>query len=154
MADAEKREKVIRGLECCISPDILVTCLDCPYGRERNYRIECIRPLLRDVLALLREQEPRVLSEEEVRYRLGTFVWAEIHSPHVDRSMCLVFGKVYEDTAYPDQVTIREDSGVAWGRWWEDYDAGCWHGIRSGWRCWTSRPSEEQRKAVPWDAEP
>ena len=22
------------------------------------------------------------------------------------------------------------------------------------WRAWTSRPTEEQRKAVPWDAEP
>lgn len=151
-----EREKVIRGLElCAYDPDPgqprkeIFSCSDCPYYRGCYHG--CAYDLIRDALALLKAQEPRVLSEEEVRERLGTFVWVEICSPHADCSICLVFGKVYEDPAYPDLVTIREGSGVAWGRRWEDYGAGCWRGIRSGWRCWTARPTEKQRKAVAWN---
>lgn len=59
------REKVMKGLECCISPNTQVNCLECPYGRERNYRTECIRPLMRDALALLKEQEEKIESLTE-----------------------------------------------------------------------------------------
>ena len=54
MAD---REKVIKGLECC--SDTEYDCAlqnDCPYGR--NYGEECMLELKKDVLELLKEQEP------------------------------------------------------------------------------------------------
>lgn len=59
MADAEKREKVTRGLESlwrCISP-VSHTCGDCPY---QDNRVECKRRVVTDALALLKEQEERI----------------------------------------------------------------------------------------------
>ena len=50
------REEVIRGLECCITDQ----CEDCPY-EDICYgynEVELLGTLARDVLALLREQEP------------------------------------------------------------------------------------------------
>lgn len=47
------REEVIRGLECCIV-DIYDQPCNCPYDGDGG----CIGGLMRDALALLREQEP------------------------------------------------------------------------------------------------
>ena len=53
MADAEKREKVVKGLECCIiTPDFCRD--DCPYigkGDENDY---CDEKLFKDALAMLK----------------------------------------------------------------------------------------------------
>ena len=53
------RENVIRGLECC-QLDVN-KCLDCPYLDKRNKVAECGIELHRDVLALLKAQEPRTV---------------------------------------------------------------------------------------------
>lgn len=54
------REKVIKGLEICYIPPS--KCDDCPYhGRE-----DCTDALCLDALALLKEQEPQVMTAEEV----------------------------------------------------------------------------------------
>ena len=49
MAD---REKAIRGLECCIDPN--VSCCECPYYNYGHCDPDDVR---RDALALLKEQE-------------------------------------------------------------------------------------------------
>lgn len=51
MADAEKREKVIRGLESCLRLCDYNACRECPYGDGTPCK------LLHDALALLKEQE-------------------------------------------------------------------------------------------------
>lgn len=53
MAD---REKVINGIERCIChvPD---ACRDCGYDAGQPYNV-CVESLLKDALALLKEQEP------------------------------------------------------------------------------------------------
>lgn len=61
MNEQEKREKVIKGLECCSSQDRrVVFCheYDCPY---RDYE-ECPENLMRDALALLKAQEQEVIN--------------------------------------------------------------------------------------------
>ena len=62
------REKVIKGLERCklYNKD---NCDECPYdynGRG-NGKSECTAELASDALALLQEQQPRVLTLEEVK---------------------------------------------------------------------------------------
>lgn len=60
MTDAEKRDMVIRGLECCSQqrggPEL---CEQCPYDNEP---FPCANALIRDALAQLKEQEPRWIS--------------------------------------------------------------------------------------------
>lgn len=59
MTDAEKREKVVRGLECCIigDPDDSRECKKCPYRRNGITNEPCFNALHADALALLKEQE-------------------------------------------------------------------------------------------------
>ena len=54
MTEQEKREKVIKGFGICIR--VCKECTKCPYNNTPSY--ECIDNLKRDVLALLKAQEP------------------------------------------------------------------------------------------------
>ena len=58
------REKVIKGLECCDNDD----CDNCPYFRScvENDFGTCRATLHRDALVLLKAQEPRVMTLEEL----------------------------------------------------------------------------------------
>lgn len=48
-------EKVIRGLECCNTPN---NHEDCPYNGAAHYNI-CTHQLLSDAISLLKAQEPQ-----------------------------------------------------------------------------------------------
>lgn len=81
------REKVIKGLECCIlhNPDDHARCMQCPY--ESN----CVNRLKMDALALLKEQQETAsewLEDSDPGQVYGT-TWAcfkckhGIHKPFV-----------------------------------------------------------------------
>ena len=66
-----------------------------------------------------------------------------IDNPNVDQDGCL-----------PAWVEYRRDGD--WAEYWED-DPDYWGIVRDdknleaeGYRCWTSKPSLEQREATPW----
>ena len=75
MTEQEKREKVIKGLECCIQhdPDDKPRCRECPYEGA------CLNRLKNDALALLKrsftpEEVYRTVIEHgqhDRRFRLG-----------------------------------------------------------------------------------
>lgn len=50
------REKVIEGLECCSRTTAEPNCEECPYYKDKT---DCSGEMMRDALALLKEQEPR-----------------------------------------------------------------------------------------------
>ena len=54
------REKVIRGLECCIlhDPDDKRRCSDCPYNHHEISNAPCANGLKFEALSLLKVQEP------------------------------------------------------------------------------------------------
>lgn len=63
MTEQEKREKVIKGLECCL--EIRNICWDnpkCPYNdcEDRVCGDGCMSFMMRDALALLKAREPMV----------------------------------------------------------------------------------------------
>ena len=141
------REKVIKGLQGvfrCVSP-VTYTCGDCPY---QDNRVECIRRVLNDALALLKAQEPRVMTLEEVD-ALGdnAIVWLE----------CLYFidGKnttELKPAIYQSDNSSPEEDGYycvvsSWSK------SGFYHkdSYMSDWRCWTSRPDEKRRAETPWE---
>lgn len=122
------REKIIKGLECCIKrdPDDKTRCGECPYEGA------CLNRLKLDALALLKAQEPRVITLEELEnLQNGVAVFVEFSDgrllPMLVEDGCLMRrGYLW---------MICEDAFRG-----DDYDA----------RCWTSRPTDEQREATPW----
>ena len=129
------REKVIKGLEQFIS-DFKPYC-----GNEADWG------RVFDALALLKEREPRVLTLEEVRDKQikATPVWKETKS----RNKGLYVGWVLAYEVQTGQGITGDCLGMAEpsGRmvWYKLGDYG------KTWRCWSAKPTDEQRKAVEWD---
>lgn len=66
MTEQEKREKVIRGLECCLPPHD-PDCDLCPYD---SIDLRCRAKLHEDVMVLLKAQEPKpVYVTVEINHR-------------------------------------------------------------------------------------
>jgi len=65
-----KKEKVIKGLECCTQPSC--ECAnDCPYSHKEYIYQDCRDVLMADALALLKAQEavePTEPDEDNMRY--------------------------------------------------------------------------------------
>ena len=56
-------EKVIKGIECHrkkVQTTNAVSCLECPYSEPNQIREWCMRGLMDDIYALLKEQEPKI----------------------------------------------------------------------------------------------
>ena len=68
ISDMPDLKKAIRALEVCTSGvQSDLDCTDCPYHDDCESHPMCpMMEMLKDALALLKEQEPRVLSPEEV----------------------------------------------------------------------------------------
>ena len=94
--------------------------------RMKNEHGFCILPFetVEDALELLKAQEPRVLTFEEV-----------LNTDH----------DVFCEFRYGMEVSRHSSEIVK--RW--AIDAKCKYG--QTWRCWTSRPTDEQREAVKWE---
>ncbi len=135
MTEQEKREKVIRGLESA-ERDFIRYSGD-EYGREYDYaHVEL--SLVRDAIALLKAQEPRVMTLEEV-------MSLEENTPlYIEQYDALHGWAVYFGV---ENGTNDIMTGPPWGevKYW------AWSEYGEYWRCWTSRPTDEQREAVKWE---
>ena len=129
MNEHEKREEVIKGLECCSVPPKNRYCDSCPIGFGDGCRLK----LKRAALALLKAQEARVMTVSEIgALANGDVVWVEFTDgrllPMMVEDGCLMrwrfLWRICEDAFYD-----------------ENYKA----------RAWTSRPTEEQREKEPWN---
>lgn len=118
-----------------------------PFREEAEKRISEAYSMAIDAL---REQEARVLSWEEVKKSGSAYRCVEIYSPQV-RRLALINCIVRQSETIPELYYLFEDSGVSWCRAEAEYNRGCWQGTVSGWRCWTARPTDEQRRTVKWD---
>lgn len=148
MNEQEKREKAIKGLELCTSKIETRTqtpCETCPYHNKKYHGVlgdGCCnaRSLQRDALALLKAQEPHVMTLGDLRdigsvWELNTppYLWMEINPAYRwTRGFWVAWREIYDmiDGLHPT------------------YDADNYGSI---WRCWISRPTDEQREKVKWD---
>ena len=131
MAD---REKIIKGLEslrniCNAKSDMAIGKGKVAWAGYAN--------TAGDALALLKAQEPRVLTLEEVNNLPYGHVLIETDKNEPLRWLdALMFCK---NTNFSfDFITLEGRArllGVEYNR---------------EWRCWTSRPTDEQREATPW----
>jgi hypothetical protein len=120
------REKVIKGLECCTNGG------DCQNQCDEWPDNGCVKALMRSALSILKAQEPRVMTLEEIK------AWA-----------C-------KPGSQKDAVYIQNfnDPELVWaylGRFESDSGIGQFDGYGYSWRCWTSRPTDKQREQVKWD---
>jgi hypothetical protein len=137
-----ERNKVIEALEACVlkDPDDSRDCKHCPrcnYGAFITN--SCINGVMADALALLKAQEPRVVRISELTSGEPMLVWLE----DIDKKETVAgmifdyvpgrFGFKLTDIGSMDRIYPRI----------EDY--------LTRWRCWTSRPTDEQREAVKWE---
>lgn len=139
--DAKKREKVIRGLEKCT--ECLGCCSDeCPYYSHTS---SCSGvPLRRDALALMKEQEPRVLEYSEIEK--NPLVWLEDNDKEdVIPALFLQYNGWNAEFAVqaPDKYNDTIVRSVTVSAFEEMY------GIT--WRAWTAKPTPDQRLEVPWE---
>ena len=130
------REKVIKGLECHLGNDKNhYDCDNCQYGPMNN---ECDAKLVADALTLLKAQEPRVVKISELTSGEPMLVWLEdIYKEETVAGMIFDYvpgrlGFKLTDIGSMDRIYPRI----------EDY--------MTRWRCWSSRPTDEQREAIPW----
>lgn len=151
-----KAEKVINGMAAHGKP---MTCVNndgkvCPYFSYDD----CFQRLMDDAIELLKEQEPRVLTLEEMKSlstanddalydRDMTFVWLEaaadgyINITRPTYSFHPEWGNE-DDSFYVYYI------GTDVGDRLESCDYG------KTWRCWTARPTDKQMEATPWSGLP
>jgi len=138
MADLQK---VIKGLECCIVG--AMKCDECPYiAVEGETVLACQGKLTEDAVSSLKAQEPRVMTLEEIEDALDNVVWLDI--PGAENladgfSLIMAYsrknGFVLLDSPFGDNPSQERFE-------YTDYN--------KTWRCWSTRPTEEQRRETPW----
>ena len=110
--------------------DKLEHLINSPVGREE------IDETCFEVMKYLAAQEPRVMTLEEVQL-CENAMWIELLSGRGFYAFVLDRMK---------NGILEISTRAAYLRYYsKDYDAT--------WRCWTSRPTDKQREAIPWNAQ-
>ena len=135
-------EKVIKGLEHCA---VRHKCNnECPYSniiQDQNEGMDsCVTQLSKDALELLKDQQPKVLSKEDVAKH--DVVWMETNKDEI--FPVLVNGA----TGNPKSkihyyVHLYGVDGYIVGFPMFLYNRT--------WRCWTARPTNNVRMNTPWE---
>ena len=102
------REKVIKGLECCLSlsDDFPDECLKCPYVSDMDSEVTCMRKMGSDALALLKEQEP-------VKPCVATDTWICPKCGHTLESQYLIDDKENPQVLVHEQYNFCPNCGRA-----------------------------------------
>ena len=103
---------------------------------KANYpdeRYTMLREALDMAMELLKAQEPRVMTKEEIIGWDG-YIWFEFNGMKAMKTVLIDHGMVREP--FRGDYPTKE---LSWGT------------CQETWRAWTARPTDEQRKAVKWD---
>lgn len=135
------REKVIKALEACHQPGI-PECEKCPYADNEKGTCDRLEPLLNDALDLLKAQEPRIMMLDELRQLEHTdhIIWMEANG---DPESFDGYAEVTTNFVTKDIEFFVPGNEVEFIPDNKNYG--------KSWRCWSSRPTDEQRGAVKWD---
>ena len=125
------REKVISRIENWRESCPFEKCVHC------GAKGKCTNPIFDDVLALLKEQEPRVMKPEEILDYDGAIYLEDFGEPEI------VIAVYDRSVARRVKFAVRGTRST-----FADYDD-----YNKQWRAWTSRPTEEQRKNTPWETD-
>jgi len=130
------RIDVIHNLESCLA----IQCDDCIQEHASHYPLDCeaYDSFIRSAVELLRAQEPRVLTLDEV-----VNSDAPIVVDYYDMPLCYAsFERDVSSKKWARFYTFGEEDFIK--LLIEDYNK------RNTWRCWSSKPTDEQREATSW----
>ena len=127
------REEVINKIEEEIN---LAKYLDEPY---RTIDLQ----LLMDALALLKAQETKVITQEELKQFVGRPCWFESHGTYMGKEGFWIIPAMFHMFSVG---TVMSYTSILNGA------ADCGElglsAYNKAWRCWTSQPTNEQKMAV------
>ena len=129
------REKVIKAIKGCINDGSF--CNKCDYDGCVFQHGSCEKDLLNDALALLKEQVARVMTLDEVK----SFDWDYCYLEEERLP-----GKEYREICGDYALTCITWPCIASMRIQHGDDS---YGKK--WRCWSAKPTDEQRQEVKWD---
>lgn len=136
------RDKVIKGLESCLN----ASCLTCPYWHDMPDRCGLHRGIMQDALELLKAQEPRVMTLEEVveHYSLPPVFPDDLE---MQEDYILGIEPLYFDFPNPTSWDVHWRGANQVNQYLEGWAAN----YGKTWRVWTGCPTDEQREAAKWD---
>ena len=127
-------EKTIQGLTFCLKESIKVACDGCPYRGGG-----CMDDLMADALSLLKAQNPRVMTYDEMMKAEICFL--EVKG--IEEIDPFIRYEVDDKSYWSSPYTNNADNPFELLAEQEEYLINA--------RCWTSRPTDEQREAVKWE---
>lgn len=137
MADLQK---TIKGLRCHSEPKFgpdEYFCETCPYDEAT-----CGLDVPNDALSLLKAQQARLMTAEELENALDTVVWIETKDLQENSSSQYALLESYSRKyGYFYLLHLRKEHPSVYP----------YTNINKTWRPWNIRPTDEQRKAVKWD---
>ena len=153
ISDMPDLKKAIRALEVCTSGvQSDLDCTDCPYHDDcESHPMRPMMEMLKDALALLKGQEPRLLTLEEIEQAPDyTLIYEEVR---MDWRACKV-DDLMEDRVEYQIAPVEKRGGTLYG---SGMDTNICPEMFGGpedecqVRYWSGRPSEELREATPWE---
>ena len=137
-------DKVLIGLGQHISGRTPERCECCPYFIVGSgYGVSCRDELLDDLYEMLEAQEPRVMTLEELISNISSSAWMETWNNALYEGWALIYDRQTNGISIMARIGITHPNGHV--SWLKEMGYG------KTWRCWTSRPSDEQREATPWN---
>ena len=149
-------KRAIRALEVCTSGvQSDLDCTDCPYHDDcENHPMRPMMEMLKDALALLKAQEPRVLTLEEVR-QMGQ---RNMHHGKAPRETCVyerrgciglaTCSPLWDEPQFEGDQSHLDIQYLFMGT--DEYDVVPVKKYGFEIRCWHGCPTDEQREATPW----
>ena len=129
------REKIKIGLQCII--DGTVRCESCGYAIDKHGHYSCKQNCASDALTLLKAQEPRVMTLEEVKAFEWDYCYLEEERLPGKEYRRICGDYVLTCITWPYIASMRIQHG--------DDNYG------KKWRCWSAKPTDEQRQDVKWE---
>lgn len=137
-------EKVIKGLSCCakwMGGNDDDACNNCPYRHSpfNYYDNDCSAAVNNDAIALLKEQEPRILSWDEIKNY--PVVYGEFKGVSDIYPLIITLDNSGQCLSWNPGINVTDEYFLLVS---DEED-------RKNTRCWNRMPTDEQRKAVKWE---
>ena len=139
-------ERVKIWLQCIIEGNI--RCESCGYAIDKHGHHSCQQNCASEALDMLKEQEPRVLTADELYLMEHKCVYLERRNSQLyltEPSIVIGTSKPLALCQY--KCILMRENKINDVRYSNDYNKE----TKSGWRCWSAKPTEERRKEVKWE---